>query len=59
MPSKMCSRIEVETMGSKTIGTCAVFALRAPRRRSVRSAAILPTFSGASSLFSVRATEYQ
>ncbi len=43
-------------MGSKMMGTCAVLAFRAPRRRIVRSAAILPTFSGASSLVKVRAT---
>ena len=45
-PSKMCSSIEVATIGSRTTGTCAVFALRAPRRRSVRRAASLPTCSG-------------
>ena len=33
------------------MGTFAVFALRASRRRSVRSAAILPTFSGDSEFF--------
>ena len=33
MPSKMWPRMEVATMGSRTTGTCAVFTLRAPRRR--------------------------
>jgi len=53
--------IFVDFFGDKACTTpaAAVFALRAPRRRSVRSAAVFPTFSGASSFFSVRATEYQ
>ena len=57
--SKMCSSSERAICGSKTIGTFAVFTLRAPSRRRVRSAAMRPTCSGWSSFFSVRATEYQ
>ena len=55
----MCPRMEVATMGSSTTGTCAVFTLRAPRRRNVRWAAIFPTSSGESSRPRLRATEYQ
>ena len=46
-------------MGSKITGTFAVFDFRAPRRRNVRCAAILPTCSGDSSRLKLRATENQ
>ena len=46
-------------MGSNTIGTLAVFTLRAPSRRSVRCAAIFPTCSAGSRRLRLRATENQ
>src|SRR5581483_7412806 len=58
-PSNTWSSSERATSGSNTTGTCAVFTFRAPNRRNVRCAAILPTSSGDSRHFSARTTENQ